>query len=280
MDKKIERLVNFEEEKEFEIVDGKPKYKERHSTNNEDGKNKNYSGLDMTIIKRRFKDMTDLNKTLELGLDRKTLSNYIHGKTVPPVDIVNIIANACETTMDSLVLRSDRGKLLKENSFTKVVYRLNKDNTFEPYMVSKGGKRFYVTYNFRRYNELLVLEPYILMYDCNVFKAGKGSVLLVDRNIINIFLKTNIDSYCLIKKRETITKTTTDRFGRKTQTTEEVETLHPTIIRRIRSNGLLENMPLNMITYINLQGMQEVINFKDFAEKLFFGRVITIVHEV
>ena len=280
MKKKASSLVEFKEDKEFEVVEGKPKYKFRHSTNNEDGKNKDYSGLDMEIIKMTFKDMKELNENLELNLDRKTLSNYIHGKTVPPVDIVNKIAIACNTTMDTLVIRENKNIEKPKYSYTKAVYKLNKDYTYEPFIASKGGKRGYLTYNFRHYSDNASLEPFMLMFDCDIFKAGKGSILMVDRDKINWILRPNIDAFCLMRKIETKSKIITDQYGHKKQTTEVVETLYPTIVKRIRYNGHFDEVPIDMVTYVDFTGREVIISFKEFFENLFAGRITTIVREV
>ena len=210
--------------------------------------------------------MKELNENLELNLDRKTLSNYIHGKTVPPVDIVNKIAIACNTTMDTLVIRENKNIEKPKYSYTKAVYKLNKDYTYDPFIASKGGKRGYLTYNFRHYSDNASLEPFMLMFDCDIFKAGKGSILMVDRDKINWILRPNIDAFCLMRKIETKSKIITDQYGHKKQTTGVVETLYPTIVKRIRYNGHFDEVPIDMVTYVDFTGREVIISFKEFFE--------------
>lgn len=231
-------------------------------------KSKIFLGLNTKILDSLNMNQDEIIRYSGLKINRTTLSDYIKGYSIPPVDVVIKLAILCKVSVNDILLIKDEydGEAKAKVSYKNVIGLKPEGRSFEIKKKKiKDGQEFEVNvqmklseYIDKESNMYSTLYPYYLYYDCNTIKAPKGSIIIAD---INPFLieKKGIEEHLVMLQHNS--------------------SLFPTIIRKVRDDNQIANIKANIYSYIDWNGQIAFATINNIYS-MYKGTIVKIIRNL
>ena len=220
-----------------------------------------YCGLNKELLKKIAKSQDDIIYKCDLKINRQTLSGYINGTTIPPVDILIKLCTriGCEIN-DLLLLKHYENSNATYASVKKVEY-LNQNGTHGPVILKDNKNKKYLEFKIRNVlnpneNDYCHDNVFLLTFDSYLLGAQKGSYLLTDFEYSDMkIIKEKDEAYVLIK---------------------DGDKLFISLVRKCKDEMGISNIRADIYSYIDIDGKTKLATINQLLPRIHSKIVKTI----
>lgn len=249
---------------------------ENHSRNNSGKFYKTFAGLNKDILMGDVKSLSELSVKSGVFVDRTTLSKYIKGDTIPPIDVVIKLALFCRVTVDELLVGISNIKYKPALSHVKDLILLKNDYTYARIEDADGKPK---TIDLSNYTDRYNVNPFLLDFDSLILKAPKGSIILGD------FFEEDFDGlftgefYAILKNNTLRHKVEYVKDGKTRVRYVTIERLYPSLVKRVKNDDDLIKVSKNIVSYTDINGETRLTTLKNFND-IYYNKIVRIIRDL
>lgn len=246
-----------------------------HTRDNSKYEYKTYLGMRKEILMRDVHNLSELSGKSGIHVDRTTLSKYIKGEKIPPVDVVMRLALYCNVTIDELLIPLVDKDYYPPLSHIKQLIKLNKDYTYE--VMKENGKT--VEIDLSKYSNAYNYNVFKLDFDSVLLKAFRGSLVLTNFDIEEFDGKSKKEFFAILLDKTMTKKVEVKRNDKTFYRSVPVERLYPSVVKVVKNDDDLVKVAKNIVSYTDVNGETQLTTLKNF-NKTYHSRIERIIRDL